>query len=276
MRTWLPAIAALCLALPGPASADVEDAVNWARLRGCHAAGGRVGLQSNAKLKRAAARLAGGAHLHEALTAEGYLVSESAELHFSGAVTDAQISRTLTSNYCATLTDPKLREMGVQRRGQEVWMVLAAPVRLPSPGDAESVSRQILAVVNEARAAGRRCGSRHFPAVAPLSLNASLTGAALAHSREMAAYGEFDHRGHDGSTPSLRVQRAGFGAYRIVGENIAAGPMTPAAAAAGWLASPPHCENIMDGRFTQIGIAYAANLNSAAGLYWTEDFAAAR
>jgi uncharacterized protein YkwD len=138
------------------------------------------------------------------------------------------------------------------------------------------VNRQILALVNAARAAGRRCGSRYFPPVGPLSLSASLTGAALAHSHEMAAYGEFDHRGHDGSTPSLRVQRAGFGAYRIVGENIAAGPMTPAEAAAGWLASPPHCENIMDGRFTQIGIAYAANLGSEAGLYWTQDFATPR
>jgi uncharacterized protein YkwD len=52
--------------------------------------------------------------------------------------------------------------------------------------------------------------------------------------------------------------------------------MTAAEAAAGWLASPAHCENIMDGRFTQIGIAYAANLDREAGLYWTEDFATPR
>jgi uncharacterized protein YkwD len=109
-----------------------------------------------------------------------------------------------------------------------------------------------------------------------LTLNVNLTRAALAHSREMAINRELDHRGHDGSTPANRIQRAGYGAYRIVGENIAAGAMTPREVTEGWFASPPHCENIMDARFTQIGIAYAANLDSAAGLYWTQDFAAPR
>jgi uncharacterized protein YkwD len=32
----------------------------------------------------------------------------------------------------------------------------------------------------------------------------------------------------------------------------------------------------MDGRFTQIGIAYAATLDTAAGMYWTQVFAAPR
>jgi uncharacterized protein YkwD len=182
----------------------------------------------------------------------------------------------LTANYCRTLINPKLREIGAERRGREVWMVLAAPVSLPTAADADSVSQHILDLVNAARAAGRRCGAKYFAPVASLTLNSSLTSAALAHSREMAKNAEFDHRGHDGSTPAVRVQRAGYSTYRIVGENIAAGAMTPAEVTAGWLASPAHCENIMDGRFTQVGIAYAANLNSAAAMYWTQDFAAPR
>ena len=92
----------------------------------------------------------------------------------------------------------------------------------------------------------------------------------------MASTGNFDHRGHDGSTPAMRVARAGYGRNPIVGENIAAGAMTPAEVTEGWLASPPHCENIMDGRFTQMGIAYAENLKSAGGVYWTQEFAAPR
>jgi uncharacterized protein YkwD len=191
-------------------------------------------------------------------------------------VTDAQIARTLTAHDCATLINPKLREIGVQRRGHDVWMVLAAPVSLPTAADAASVSQHILDRVNAARAAGRRCGARYFAPAAPLTLNSRLTGAALAHSLEMAKYGEFDHRGHDGSTPVMRVRRAGYGAYSIVGENIAAGAMTAAEVTDGWLASPAHCENIMDARFTQIGIAFAANLNTSVGLYWTQDFAAPR
>lgn len=233
-------------------------------------------MQKNLKLQKAAGRLADGGAFKDALAASGYLASESAELHFSGIMTDAQMTRTLTANYCATLTNPKLREIGTEVRGHEVWVVLAAPVPIPSAADAASIGRQILDMVNAARAAGRRCGAKYFAPVAPLTLNVSLTNAALAHSREMAKTADFDHRGPDGSTPADRIRKAGYGAFRIVGENIAAGAMTPAEVTEGWFASTAHCENIMDGRFTQIGIAYAANLDSAAGVYWTQDFAAPR
>jgi uncharacterized protein YkwD len=274
-------LAGLASAYCYAADADVLDAVNWARLRGCsgpgsHAVSPTAPLKANPTLQKAAGRLAGGVALPDSLASLGYLASESAMLHFSGAVSDAEISHLLTAHYCRTLTDPKLREIGTERRGADVWMVLAAPVSVPAAADAATVSARILDLVNAARATGRRCGAKYFPPAAPLSLNVNLTRAALGHSREMAVNRQFDHRGHDGSTPADRIQRAGYGAYRIVGENIAAGAMTPAEATEGWLASPPHCENIMDGRFTEIGIAYAANLQSAAGLYWTQDFAARR
>lgn len=258
------------------ANADVLSAVNWTRQRGCNASAARVPLQNNPKLQYAAGRLAAGSALHEALAAAGYAASESSALHFSGAASDAQIMRTLTASYCRTLVNPKLREIGSERRGRDLWMVLAAPVSVPAAADAASVSRQILDRVNAVRAAGRRCGAKYFAPVAPLTLSSKLTGAALAHSREMARYTVLDHRGRDGSDPAARVERAGYGSHRIVGENIAAGAMTPAEVTEGWLESPAHCENIMDGRFTQIGIGYAASPGSGAGMYWTQDFAAPR
>jgi uncharacterized protein YkwD len=264
----------LALALPCAARADVLATVNWARLHGCAGSATRAPLQINPKLQKAAGRVREGAALHEALTAVGYVASESAALHFSGTASDSQIAGMLTANYCRTLIDPALREIGSERRGRDVWMVLAAPVSMPTAADAASVSRRILDLVNAARAAGRRCGTRYFAPAAPLTLDASLTRAALAHSEEMARYSAFDHRGHDGSDPAQRVERAGYGAHRIVGENIAAGAMSPAEVSDGWLASPAHCENIMDGRFTQMGISYAASPNPEVGLYWTQDFAA--
>jgi len=250
-------------------------------MQGCNASGTRAHsasapLRNNLKLQKAAGRLAAGGALKEALTALGYFASESAELHFSGIMTDAQITRVLIANYCGTLSNPKLREIGAERRGQEVWVVLAAPVSVPTAAEAAAVSQQILDLVNAARAAGRRCGAKYFAPVPALALNVSLTGAALAHSREMAKSAAFDHRGANGSTPADRIRTAGYGGFRIVGENIAAGAMTPAEVTEGWFASPAHCENIMDGRFTQIGIAYAENLDTAAGVYWTQDFAAPR
>ena len=276
MKVFLLLLAALVAASPCRANSALLNTVNSVRMRACSASASRVPLQNSPKLQSAAARVAAGTALQSALAAAGYLASESEELHFSGALSDAQISRTLASRYCSTLTDPKLREMGAERRGNDVWMVLAAPVPLPTTADAPSISQHILDWVNKARAAGRRCGANYFAPAAPLTLNASLTSAAFMHSRDMAGNNEFDHRGHDGSTPAVRVKRAGYGPFRIVGENIAAGPMTPAEVTAGWLASPAHCENIMDGRFTQIGIAFATNLNTAAGVFWTQDFATPR
>ena len=89
----------------------------------------------------------------------------------------------------------------------------------------------------------------------------------------MAEHSLFEHQGHDGSTPPLRVERAGYRSYSIVGENIAAGAMTPAEVTQGWLKSPAHCQNIMDPRFTEIGIAFAVNPATAEAVYWTQDFA---
>ena len=262
--------------LPHLCAAGVLDAVNWTRLHGCGVAPVKTPLYANAKLEQAARRYASGATLQNAVADSGYLAEQSAGIHLSGPSSDAEIERMLAGHDCRTLLDPKLREFAAVRRGRDLWMVLAAPVALPDPADPGAVSRRILGLVNQARAAGRRCGNKYFAPAGPLALDSALTRAALEHSRDMAAHDTFDHRGRDGSTPAMRVDRAGFRDHRIVGENIAAGAMTPAEVTQGWLASPAHCENIMDARFTFIGIAYAENLHTRSAVFWTQDFAAHR
>jgi uncharacterized protein YkwD len=265
----------MCM-LPQLAAADALEAANWERLRGCGVAAGRTPLQSNSKLQQAAKRYADGASLQSAMAASDYLATQSTAIHLTGPVSDVEIQRLLRAHYCPTLQDPQFRDFGAERRGRDLWMVLGAPVTLAAPGDASSVNRRILSLVNEARAAGHHCGAKYYAPVGPLMLDPALTRAALEHSRDMAAHDVFDHRGHDGSTPGMRVDRAGFGDHRIVGENIAAGAMTPGDVTQGWLASPAHCQNIMDGRFTLIGIAYAENLHTRSAVFWTQDFAAHR
>jgi uncharacterized protein YkwD len=63
--------------------------------------------------------------------------------------------------------------------------------------------------------------------------------------------------------------------YRIVGENLAAGPETPQEAVRGWMASAGHCQNIMDDRFTELGVAFAATRSGQARIVWAQEFAAA-
>jgi uncharacterized protein YkwD len=273
LSTNLLAFAALLAGLSGAARADVRDTVNWVRTRGCPGAVAGP-LHDSRPLTRVAQLMSNGIPLGAALATAGYRAAESSAMHLSNAGNDGQVGRLLAARDCTALTDPRLADLGVLRRGSEVWIVLASEVQLPSPRDADLIRGQILALVNQARRNGRRCGSKSYPATAPLVLNEVLTDAALAHSREMATLDEFDHRGHDGSTPAARVARAGYGRYRVIGENIAAGVMTPAEVTQGWLDSPPHCENIMDPRFREIGIAFAVNPASSEVVYWTQDFAA--
>jgi uncharacterized protein YkwD len=273
------AAAWLCVTAALPISAVRSaplNAVNFDRLQGCGAALTLRPLFYSTRLSNAAKRLADGVSLQPAMASSGYLAAESAALHISGAASDADIRRVLATHYCRTVQDARMQDFGAEQRGSEVWMVLAAPASVPAPEETDVTSRRVLELVNEARAAGRRCGGKYYPSVGPLALDAALTRAALAHSHDMAEHDAFDHRGHDGSTPGMRVERAGFGDHRIVGENIAAGAMTPREVTQGWLASPAHCENIMDGRFTLIGIGYAENLRTRSAVFWTQDFAAHR
>ena len=250
------------------------NAANFDRMQGCGGSSPSRPFYYNSSLSSAAKQLADGVSLYRALSNSGYLAAKSTELHLSGVTGDAEIQRVLAARSCPVLQDPQLQDFGAEQRGREVWMVLAARASLPGASDARAVAREILDGVNAARAAGRRCGATVFKPAAPLHLDESLTHAALAHATDMAAHDRFDHQGSDGSTPAQRVERAGFGHHRIVGENIAAGAMTASEVTQGWLASAPHCANIMDGRFTLIGIAYAENVRTRSAIFWTQDFAA--
>jgi uncharacterized protein YkwD len=96
-----------------------------------------------------------------------------------------------------------------------------------------------------------------------------LTEVAWRRSQAMAAEDRFDHVARDGSTPAERVGRAGYAA-QLVGENIAAGVPTAREVVAGWLASEGHCRNIMEPRFSEMGVSFAVAARSAAGIYWTQ------
>ena len=119
------------------------------------------------------------------------------------------------------------------------------------------------------------CGTRKLDAARPLRWNEKLGAAAHAHAEDMARNNYFSHESRDGSTPAQRVTRLGY-RYRIIGENIAAGQMDPEAPVAGWIKSPPHCANLMNGAFTDMGVAFAVQPKSEMGVYWAQEFGAQR
>ena len=137
-----------------------------------------------------------------------------------------------------------------------------------------SVRARVVELVNAARADGRRCGSERFAPAPPLAISRELDEAALDHARDMVRRKFFEHRGSDGSQPKDRVRRAGY-LSRLTGENIALGPESAEEVVAGWLASPGHCENIMEPAFRDIGIGVAIG-RKRGQIYWVQTFGAPR
>lgn len=126
----------------------------------------------------------------------------------------------------------------------------------------------MLALVNQARASSRVCGSTQYPAAGPLTWNMKLFAASERHSADMAYNNFFSHTGSDGSTFAQRITAAGY-SYRAAAENIAAGQRSVADVVQGWIQSPGHCANIMNANLSELAVACVSSSGSQYGTYWT-------
>jgi uncharacterized protein YkwD len=103
----------------------------------------------------------------------------------------------------------------------------------------------------------------------------------------MVSHRFFNHVSPQGSTLAGRVRSTGYpmrGSRWILGENLAWGSgalATPRAAMRAWMRSSGHRHNILDRRFTEVGVGIApgAPVAGGAGLpaaTYTTDFGARR
>jgi uncharacterized protein YkwD len=140
--------------------------------------------------------------------------------------------------------------------------------------DTGGTVEEMVALINEARAHDRDCGSAGaFDATAPVTWDDLLGQAALRHATDMATHSHFDHTGTDGSSAGDRITDAGY-VFRTWGENIAVGQPTVEGVVNAWLGSPGHCANIMRSQFTQMGAAGIRGAFSGfEAFYWTLNFA---
>jgi uncharacterized protein YkwD/stress response protein SCP2 len=106
-----------------------------------------------------------------------------------------------------------------------------------------------------------------------LTVDQRLAAAAQAHSADMVRRAFFAHESPDGRQVWDRAVAAGY-AYRKVAENIAAGQRTAEEVVRGWMESPGHRANILDGDLTQIGVGRADG--GSYGVYWTQVFGTPR
>lgn len=90
--------------------------------------------------------------------------------------------------------------------------------------------------------------------VPTLTVNPVLVEAAQMKADDMAQKGYFEHVSPTGENPWYWFEKAGY-VYKYAGENLAVNFTESQDVHHAWLASPTHRKNIIDSRFTEIGIA---------------------
>lgn len=205
----------------------------------------------------------------------GYRASRAEALKLTGPANANDVMRILQERNCHLLLSSQYSVAGISQHGREWRIVLAQPLLDRDLRDWNEAGRQVLELVNAARASERRCGGERFAPAPALRWNEKLAVTARKHSEDMAAHQYFNHAGRDGSTVATRARQEGY-MWRRIGENIAAGQGSPQEVVDGWLASPGHCANIMNGKFSEMGAAYALNKKGNVAIYWTQVFGTPR
>lgn len=132
-----------------------------------------------------------------------------------------------------------------------------------STANAASFATEVIRLVNVERA---KVG------LGALTSQSQLTQAAQVQASDMGCNFFMSHTGSDGSSPDVRIARAGY-VYSWWGENVASGFSTPADVMNAWMNSQSHRDNILNSNFTQIGIGYMYNSADTTGYYhyWCMD-----
>lgn len=121
-----------------------------------------------------------------------------------------------------------------------------------------SYAEQVVKLVNAERAKN---------GLSPLTLDYSIESAALVRAKEIQ--NSFSHTRPDGRNFSSALKEQGV-SYIGSGENIAWGQHSPEEVMKGWMNSPGHRANILNSRFTKIGVGHFQN--SKGTNYWTQLF----
>lgn len=105
-----------------------------------------------------------------------------------------------------------------------------------------------------------------------LEISPLLTQAAQDKANDMATNNYFAHTSPAGVTPWDWFEKAGY-SFSFAGENLAVNFANSQDVTNAWMNSPDHRANILDGAFTQIGIATAqGTYNGQPAIYVVEEF----
>ena len=137
------------------------------------------------------------------------------------------------------------------------------PLPDPTARARRSLIEDVVTLTNAARA---REG------LSPLQPNESLMQSAQEYAVVLAPGDCFAHDCPPTPSQKERIAQAGYGGWKRIGENIAAGDRTAEFIVSGWMDSPGHRANILKPEFTEIGVG-VANGDGKYRVYWVQMFA---
>lgn len=120
-----------------------------------------------------------------------------------------------------------------------------------------SYAAQVVSLVNQER-------SKYN--LAPLTMHTTISSAAMTRAKEITT--SFSHTRPNGTSFSTVLKENGI-SYKGSGENIAWGQKTPQEVVTGWMNSAGRRANILNEKFTQIGVGYYVENTTP---YWVQLF----
>jgi len=133
-----------------------------------------------------------------------------------------------------------------------LYMALQSPIE-PS---GEPLASEQPASVRAASVFALSNNERTSEGVSQLSQNPLLMRAAQLKAEDMGKESYYAHVSPDGETPMHWLDLVGY-KYLYVGENLTANIMNEESVVSAWMGSPGHRRNLLDPKFTQMGIGVA-------------------
>ena len=123
--------------------------------------------------------------------------------------------------------------------------------------DLHAFEQEVVELTNE---------EREKQGLTALEVDSELSVVAKDKSKDMLDNQYFSHDSPTYGSPFDMMEEYGI-SYRTAGENIAKGQRSAEEVVDGWMNSPGHRENILNGDFTHIGVGYVEEEN-----VWTQQF----
>jgi len=193
----------------------------------------------------------------------------------SSSITSGFAEQETTSSLSAPALSPSIKSVGLGGEPSAPRNVKVASIDKAPNGSFEKAAPGVLSdrdysrtSLNAEMARDIINAYRKKHKLKPLKLNAELTEAAKAHSRDLAKWDRISHYGSDGSNPWDRVKRAGYRA-RLAAENVGTGQVDFKEVMRGWEESPGHNKNLLTADATNMGIALVQDPKTEFKSFWT-------